>query len=478
MSETTWEIAPHEASRGTEPARVEATAGVRPGRIPLGVLLIALTLGSAVALCRPYDPTDDAAQHDQIAQNLLAGHGFSLDASAPFAPSMYREPAYPLFLSGIFFIAGHRYPAVQLAQVLLFVLTVLLTYLVGMHAFNARIGRIAALVVALMPALAGYPRYLLSETLYSCLLLALVWALGKTVPAGRLWWFVAAGWLWGATVLCRATAIVLIAPIGLVWWMLHRREQGHVMRRAAGYAAFLLAAAVLVAPWVARNRGRFGDGAFVALRGGRAVWERAQRIEDAGERALQTVVFTLSERAGKALFPDAAQASRDFLLRESTKGNEQVAAWQAAGLTEFEIDRRFMAEGLARIRQHPVIYAFQSGLELLKMTAFGYLPLLNEPDVQAAFQQSPSGRAFLALVKALLRLLALPLLVLAGVGAYANRVCWRRWLWIALPVLVFNLAHALLNGYGRYAVPLLPYYAVFAAAGWAALPAQHRAAHE
>ena len=437
-------------------------------------LLIALLWSGLLAVIFPYHATDDALEYDRIAQNLATGHGFSLSTVPPFVPTMYREPVYPLLLSGVFRIAGHRYGAAQAAQIGLFLLTVLLVYHTASMTYDARIAQMAALCTALAPPLANFPSYLLSETLFTCLLIALVWALVKTVSSARVWWYVLVGFLGGMLVLCKAIAVLFVVPIIVVWMVSPRcAKQIGFARRMGRSLVFLVSACLVVCPWIVRNQQRFGSGTAVALRGGRAIWQRAQQLEQTPVQVVQTMVFSMSEFLGKALFPTAVDRPRDFLLRASGLSNQRMRAWEAEGMSPAHIDQRFLEEGLQAIRAHPVRYLAQSGLEWLKMAAFIYLPVLNEPRVEDATRRVSGGRLGLAMLRGGLHLSAFAILIFAYLGAWVTRVEWERWLFIALPVVVLTVAYSLLSAYGRFAVPLVPLYLILACAGWRTLQERH-----
>ncbi len=437
-------------------------------RLPAVALVVALLWASFLALIFPYPVQDDAKQYDTIAENLVAGHGFSLSIAPPFTPTMYREPAYPVFLSGVFLIAGHRPAAAQAAQIMLFLLTVLFVHWIAQAAFDEKTAQLASLATALAPPLANFPSYLLSETFFTCVLVALVWALLKTVSGKRVRWFVFTGLLWGTAILSRAITMTFAVPIVLAWFLLHRQTQVTRTRLAVCYIACLCSALALVGPWVLRNQRQFGTGA-IALRGGRVIWERAQRLDYTPAQVAQTLVFSFSEFAGKTVFPKAVDRPRDFLLRESGLANQRVYQWEAEGLSEQQIEQRFLQEALPRLHAHPLIYLAQSGLEWIKLTAFSYLPVLNERALEEQIKTMRSGRLLLAVARGAIRMLAFPVLLLAGVGGYMRRLEWRRWLFVALPIIIISAAYCLFSAYGRYAVPLLPLYLIFASAGWRAL---------
>ncbi len=474
VSEVSEAVRPQAASVGGTCAGKRALGR---NRLPVGALIAAVVGSGVLAMMWPYQPSDDALVYDRLAHNLMAGHGFSVSAAPPFTPTMQREPAYPLFLSGVFLIAGPGYGAVQLVQMAFFVLTVLLIYRIAQRVADERTAQLAAWGTALAPPLVNYPTYLLSETLFTVLLVGLVWALMETVSRAHLRWFMLAGVLWGLTVLCKAIMAPFGLLIGAVWMAASRRGVSPSGRSlVVGALVFLLSASCLVAPWVVRNYRRFGVASITSLRGSKAIWERSRKLSYNTQAITHQAVYGLSEYLGHRFYPEAAAQARDVLLRESAMANQRQAELAAAGYSEAAIDHTMLAEALEPIRHHPLRYVAQSTLEAIKLTAVLYVPLLNEPMVEARFRQLPSGDILLSVLRGGFRLLAFALLVLALIGACAVSPIWPRWLLVFLPIVFLNVAYALTVGLGRYAVPLLPYYCLLGAVGWQCLRTRQVAA--
>lgn len=191
----------------------------------------------------------------QVHGVYASDHGVLRNADAPApAPDARRPPGYPLFLAPMFArqdLAGfvHR---VAVAQALLGALVVWLAGLLARRALGDGAGLLVAALVALSPHLAVYTPYLLTETLYSLAVVGLAWAgaaslLARSQASG---WLLAglSGALLGLACLVRPTLdqmawalviIVLVVPA--------------CRRHAARLALFVLAFALVMAPWWIRN---------------------------------------------------------------------------------------------------------------------------------------------------------------------------------------------------------------------------------
>jgi dolichyl-phosphate-mannose-protein mannosyltransferase len=176
--------------------------------------------------------------------------GWEIARGLPWELGQRRVPAYPLFIAGSVLTLGEELRSLALAQHLLGVVSVGLTYLLGRLTFGRAAGLPAGLLVALDGPLLIYERYVLSEALFTLLLglavLAAVAASGR--PTWRRW--LLAGATLGLAVLARPVAQALIPLFGLAALL----AGGRRWRRGLLGLVALLAGLVLVqGPWVVRN---------------------------------------------------------------------------------------------------------------------------------------------------------------------------------------------------------------------------------
>src|SRR5258705_372076 len=107
-------------------------------RTLLALIAIGLTARIAVTvhagLAAPFAPRSDAIEYDSYAWNIVQGRGYSgisPDVKSPTGellehPTAYRAPLTSVFWAGIYWLFGHRYSPVRLAQCVLDTLTILL----------------------------------------------------------------------------------------------------------------------------------------------------------------------------------------------------------------------------------------------------------------------------------------------------------------------------------------------------------------
>lgn len=427
------------------------------------VFLISFSLGTFFAFCFRHPIDADAVGYDTIGWNLVQGNGFSLQESAPFTPTMYREPVYPYLLGTIYKIFGHNYAAVYLFQIFIFSLTCILVYFLARDIFGEKVAKYSAVFTALCPTLANYPSYLLTETVFTFLLCLSISTLTKAIKKQRALWFFVSGIILGITALCKAVMLLFFFAVFLGVFLL-RKNWGHFFKKCVfPLAIFTFAFLTVVSPWSYRNYRLFGY-PQIRLGGGAALCEMADKLDDSFEDMKQAAVFNFSEYLGVLLFPGVVDNPRDFILR-SKKSHIRRGQLAQQNFNSVEIDRIMEKEALEKIKKRPFRYLAQTFLELEKMTAFIYIPTLNETHIINKFCRLRNGRLILFSIRGFFRLIAYPITILATMGIWFDRKQWHNWYFPLGAIVYINLIYSLLFGLGRYALPLVPFYLIFASVG-------------
>jgi 4-amino-4-deoxy-L-arabinose transferase-like glycosyltransferase len=206
----------------------------------------------------------DAAQYYNYAYNLRQ-HGvyshviaYSGGKQVVPEPDALRTPGYPLFLT--LFVDGpphaQIFDTVFAWQALLGTLSVLLTFLLFQRMAPPWVAVTAALLVAISPHLVNTTVYLLSETLFTLLLLAALWVFSLQLRGPR--WFLPAlfscGALLGMATLTRPVVELFPLLAALLLCLCYPWRQA-----AKGAGVLLLGFALLWLPWIARNHLSVGD---------------------------------------------------------------------------------------------------------------------------------------------------------------------------------------------------------------------------
>ena len=110
---------------------------------------------------RPVDY--DQLTYDKMALSILNNHEFSIYKGEPTA---YVTPFYPIFLSIIYFLFGHSYVCVKMAQALLGSLTGVVIYFIAKEVFNRSVAVFALFFMAISYFFIMHGILLLSENLF------------------------------------------------------------------------------------------------------------------------------------------------------------------------------------------------------------------------------------------------------------------------------------------------------------------------
>lgn len=418
------------------------------------IIAASIITGSIFAFAFDHPVKGDALDYDRIGQNLAQGNGFSLSQSSPYTKTMYREPAYPVFLALIYSIFGHNFAIVKLLQIFIYVLSCILLFYLALITFNEKIARISSAIFSIFPTCANYPSYLLTETFFTCLLISAILILSLALARGRPRFFFYSGVLLGMSILCKAAMLLFFIPIFFVLYL--KIKQG-VLKY---FMIFLAGSLLVLTPWMARNYLEFGTFS-ITLRSGTQLLYRAQNLDNSLEKIKATIVYSISERLGKKIYPYWSDNPADFLDKDLNIIYKEEIELRQKGYTDVDIDRLETRNALALILRRPAAYLMQSPLELIKLSAFAHIPLLNQPDVIEKFDSFKNGPLVMSMVRGVFHLLSYLILLLTVTGMWLGRGEWRNWILMAVLIFYINVVHCMLFASARYTVPLIPFYLVF-----------------
>ena len=202
---------------------------------------------------------------DDFARTFLDSGTFGF---VPGIPSAYTQPLYGFFLIPIYWLAGRSWLAVGLTQVAVAVVTAWLVYAIGRRVASDRVALLAAVLATLHPYLVWHDVHLNREILDQALAAGVVLLALVAVERGRsLWWAAGLGAALGVAIL--GNARLLLIPLVIGGWLVAR--VGWTRRAAASFLVVLTVSALVLAPWVVRNR--VSVGCFAVTTDARALWK-------------------------------------------------------------------------------------------------------------------------------------------------------------------------------------------------------------
>jgi arylsulfatase A-like enzyme/4-amino-4-deoxy-L-arabinose transferase-like glycosyltransferase len=390
----------------------------RPGLVLAAVLLLAAALRVAAVLTIG----DAPALHGDETYYVDAGRAI---ARGEGHPGSVRPPGFPFLIAGVFRAFGESLTAVRLAQVVLSLAVVAAVFDLGRRRFGWRAGVAAAILCAVLPELVHYTHFLWSETLFTTLLVAALWALDRFETSRDLRWVAVAGAALGLAALTREMILPFV-PLAAAWVAVVAARPFARQAKAAGL--LLAACAVVVLPWTARNYRRHGRVVPVATL-----------------RWFPMVVGNTLPADGSLLGRDPEQqfAARYFSVPDELA--REAMARQVALAAIGEAQPAWIFRKLAR----NVYGLFTPWTQLARFEANGWL----RP------RWRPLARALVPLEMALTGVV----LALGTVGLWAVRGGLLKPLLAAL-VLFFVGLHVVANANHRFRLPLLPVFALMGGA--------------
>ena len=348
---------------------------------------------------------DDEKLHWQLATHLVRD-GTLVSDDGRYAA---RMPVYPLFLALFAWVGTYGLLAARLAQAAIGAVTAVLANRCANAAWGPRAAWVAGLVVCIDPFGIFFANLLLTETVFTLLLLALVGCAWQVVmqPAskGALIGFA----LLGAAAVMTRPAVVLLVP--LLWLLIGvcSGDRRRIWLRSV-LCPLVLAAALL--PWGLRNKAVLGSFAWLSTNGG----------------------VTLYDAQG----PQADGSSNQAFLQDTPAFR---------GLDEATLDRTLARRAAEQMCADPGRVLRLAGVKLLRT----WSPIPNVAEYR-------SGAV--ATVGAVYTVVVL-LGAVAGLARSRGRRTLRALLWV--PVIYFTLVPCIYIGSVRYRVPLMPLLAVAAA---------------
>lgn len=246
------------------------------------ILLMGLTLRLIVWWLAPHgDWIGDEREYYSAAAILADGRGL-----AYFDQSIWLRP--PLYIAGLavlFRLFGTGMVAVGVVQVALSLATIVLVYLLSRLWHGPRaMARVAATLCALYLPFAVYARLLLSETVFTFLIVLAFVALARHARTGGWATLAVAGAAFGCAILTRGIALPFLAAIPLWALALRANNRGLTWRAMIIRSAVVIGtAALIIAPWTARNALAYDRLIPVDTTGGYNFWLGALQGQNVGQ---------------------------------------------------------------------------------------------------------------------------------------------------------------------------------------------------
>ena len=406
-------------------------------RVTLGVLAVALTARLAFLAARGPNLTPDSNVYLLLAHNMVTYGVYSFDKAPPITPSVWFPPLYPMFLALGHWI-GASVSTVAIVQAVIGAISAVLIFVLAKKAVSVNWAALIAFFYAVHPGAINSARSILTETLFTFLLLATVCVLVAALNRNRFLWTAVAGVLMALAILCRS--VVELLPIAFAAVMLTVPKLVFRIRHVVVLIVCVLA---LIAPWSIRS----------SLVAGRLI-----PVQDSASFATLFYVATQLnwDQADEATLWPRQALEVDRLRAEALAQGETAAR-------DMPSSHLLFRQGWRNVRQNP------TGYLVSRLQAFPYFFLTSYDSfsgINTSLGTLVARRDFLRLALKLCFLFVFSLMpfVLALVGLLHSRknlaaslsaIVWLYMLAIYFPVWVEP----------RYWLPAVPFLLVSSAVG-------------
>lgn len=400
----------------------------------------------------------DSYLYEKIADNLISGHGYSLSASSPFEPTMYKEPMYPVLIVLIKSIFHNNINALIIMQMLLNPLIAVLIYFIGRCVFNEKIARLSSFFIALLPVYGELSFIFSPESIFIIFLSFSLLCLLKAVKSLKLSWFILSGLSLGLASLTRNAALPLFAIYPLA--ILIKTKRGYRKGMSLRLSVFILCFFIITLPWTMRNQRKLGLFS-ISTRGGEmfahtAYW--AANFTPDEWRAYG--LYLLSGNLARKIYPqiigkDMGSYEYSILMRETyVKGLLKKNK-------EGQVEKDFVIGAIKNIALHPLRYLLLNAV--IYIQTFKYF----ESAALMLIQGPADFSWIMSLVRFFLFLTGFLYTLFALLGIFYSRRPFNNYYLILVTILFFHIALTAIGvipgGLQRHILPVTVFYSFFAA---------------
>ncbi len=368
----------------------------------------------------------DTVHWDKAATSILDGEGFGTGytfSNLGFDEEYGLEPAYPVFLSGIYGLFGRNFLVVRIFQCLMGAAVCYIVFLIGAKVFNRNAGIVGSAIAAFFPLHIFISGMLYPTLLFTFLIALTIFCLVKVTETDSYLYPSLAGLFLG---LATQTIPIVFAfyPLAALWllFFLKKPAPQRWKNLLVTFSVVLLA----LLPWTIRNY---------------LVFDKIVPVRAAfGDDLLKVKVTVDSD--GVDLYKDEVENSGI----DQAELNRQITSMQSKG---------FLRKVQSIVFDNPGKFMKRYSSEFIHF----WIPF-PDPD------RVKTKNRFLSTFTKWVSIISFgPVLIFALVGAWASRQVFRKSLLLVFMIMSFAFAYSFFVTQMRYRIPIEPYLIVFAGFG-------------
>ncbi|HEY0604215.1 MAG TPA: glycosyltransferase family 39 protein [Herpetosiphonaceae bacterium] len=436
------------------------------------IVLAAIVLRLLVFAYIAHEPrkfyTYDSDGYDRRAMNLLRYGVFASEKEPPLTPDLDRTPVYPVMIAGVFAVAGHTPGAVILLHILLAGVTALLTFMLARElGLPSSVGVLAALIFAVDPLSIMTTNYLLTETLFTTLLVGSVWAVVRFWNSGLWRWLLLSAVLVALTSLTRPISQFL--PIAMLPLFVLAARKGQRRLWLAAGAVFAVLSLALTYTWAVRNYNATGLFTLSTISDTNLIYYRARAVLAEAEGTSQDQAWDKLEARINQIAAERGLSTAETI---DLQREEALAIFtRYPGLTV-----KMLAKGVGRLLFDPGYTITCAQLDR-QSTAFDCFPgrsSMNEPGLVDKALGRLGQMSLVQQFTLFFSTILLGVVYLSAALGTLRLFRERRWLILGLLFLLIAYFVGLSAGgeaNSRFRIPVVPFLAILAGTGLTSLRA-------
>jgi 4-amino-4-deoxy-L-arabinose transferase-like glycosyltransferase len=167
-----------------------------------------------------------------------------------------RTPVYPYFIALLYWLFGKDNRVVIFTQIILDCISILLVYTIGLQLFNKITALLAGVLAAVGVDLITQSMFVLTETLFTLLLLSSLVSLTMGLKKGKHYWFLLSAFFLGVSILCRPMAVYFPLISGLIIIAFLRKQRRENILAVILHVSLIF---IILCPWLIRNVNLLGN---------------------------------------------------------------------------------------------------------------------------------------------------------------------------------------------------------------------------
>lgn len=272
---------------------------------------VAENSGTENAKAYPAPLTSTAHDNVVLATNMVENRVFSMDKTAPFEPTSWRVPGYPVLAASFYIVFNSFYPLL-FVQLLALFLTVILIFKMSVRLMDRRWALALSILYLLLPDTILAASALTTENIFTFIFVVALYVFFFSDIKNIYWKWGLTGFLIALATYVREASFYIFLFFIPAYFIFYIKRSEVTKKHILAVVMLLVVFMATLLPWFVRNKKTFGVFAFASTSGNVLLRQNAAQFYQtiSGLNAIESR-NALLERAGfpKGSVPDDFKSS-------------------------------------------------------------------------------------------------------------------------------------------------------------------------